>query len=85
METIDEPTGIQNCKNKFPDFFTDWGKYFSFINKSTISVKARETFGIFYVKAIDYLNPQETTSHATRSNPLNIIIDITFPEKGFNR
>ena len=57
METINEPTGIQNCKNKFPDFFTDWGKKFSFINKSTVSVKARETFVIFYVKAIDYLNP----------------------------
>ena len=44
-------------QKQIPWFFHRLGKKFSFINKSTISVKARETFGIFYVKAIDYLNP----------------------------
>ena len=32
---ITEPTGIKNWKNNFPDYFTDWGKTFSFIYKST--------------------------------------------------
>ena len=25
---ITEPTGIKNCKNNSPDYFTDWGKNF---------------------------------------------------------
>ena len=33
--SITEPTGIKNWKNNFPDYFTDGGKKFSFIYKST--------------------------------------------------
>ena len=32
---ITEPTGIKKWKNNFFDYFTDWGKKFSFIYKST--------------------------------------------------
>ena len=32
---ITEPTDIRTGKNNFPDYFTDWGKKFSFIYKST--------------------------------------------------
>ena len=39
---ITEPTGIINWKNKFPDFFTDWGENFSFIYKSTKDNKLRQ-------------------------------------------
>ena len=39
---ITEPTGIKNWKNKFPDFFTDWGENFSFIYKSTKDKKLRQ-------------------------------------------
>lgn len=39
---IIEPTGIKNWRNKFPDFFTDWGKKFTFIYKSTIDNKLRQ-------------------------------------------
>ena len=37
-----EPTGIKNWKNNFPDHFTDWGKHFSFIYKSTKDNKLRQ-------------------------------------------
>ena len=36
-----------------------------------MAAKARETFGIFYVKAVVYLTPQETTSQTTRSTSGN--------------
>ena len=36
-----------------------------------MAVKARETFGIFYVKAVVYLTPQETTSQTMRSTSGN--------------
>ena len=39
---ITEPTGIKNWKNNFPDYFTDWGKKFSFIYKSTRDNKLRQ-------------------------------------------
>ena len=39
---ITEPTGIINWKNKFPDFFTDWGENFSFIYESTKDNKLRQ-------------------------------------------
>lgn len=39
---INEPTGIKNWKNKFPDFFTDWGENFSFIYKPTKDNKLRQ-------------------------------------------
>lgn len=32
-----------------------------------MAAKARETFGIFYVKAVVYLTPQETKSQTMRS------------------
>ena len=36
-----------------------------------MAAKARETFGIFYVKAVVYLTPQETTSQTMRSTSGN--------------
>ena len=39
---ITEPTGIKRWKNNFPDYFTDWGKKFSFIYKSTKDNKLRQ-------------------------------------------
>ena len=39
---ITEPTGIEKWKNNFPDYFTDWGKKFSFIYKSTKDNKLRQ-------------------------------------------
>ena len=39
---INEPTGIKNWKNKFPDFFTDWAENFSFIYKPTKDNKLRQ-------------------------------------------
>ena len=37
---ITEPTGIKKWKNN--DYFTDWGKKFSFIDKSTKDNKLRQ-------------------------------------------
>ena len=37
-----EPTGIKKGKNNFPDYFTDWGRKFSFIYKSTKDNKLRQ-------------------------------------------
>ena len=37
-----EPTGIKNWKNNYPDHFTDWGKHFSLIYKSTKDNKLRQ-------------------------------------------
>ena len=39
---ITEPTGIKKWKNNFPDYFTDWGKKFSFIYNSTKDNKLRQ-------------------------------------------